>query len=270
MMPGPPLRRHEGRVAVVTGASSGIGQGVACRLAAEGALVAVADVLPATETVSMIEEAGGRAQAFDCDVSSAESVAELKRGVTSDLGNCDILANVAGIYPLGLFEDMEWETWRRMMEVNVDALFHTCKAFLPGMIERGWGRIVNTASDSCFAPAFAVASATAYAASKSAVIGFSRALASEVGASGVTVNVLSPGQTRTARNEQLGVVGSYGSSPDESGLPDRYEPIRQQQAVKQTVVPADHAAVIAFVVSDDAALMTGHVFQVDGGWLMNT
>jgi NAD(P)-dependent dehydrogenase (short-subunit alcohol dehydrogenase family) len=262
--------RHAGRVAVVTGGAGGIGQAVARRLAAEGALVTVADILDGAETVALIEQDGGRAQAVQCDLSSPESVAELGRAVREAHGTCDILANIAGIFPPARFTEMSWEHWRKMMSVNLDSLFHLSKEFLPGMIENGWGRIVNTASDACFGPAFSQKSSTAYEASKSGVIGFSRALASEVGDDGVTVNVLSPGLTRTPRSAELGSVGQEGDGDGSDVEAERFDPMTAQQAINSTTVPNDHAAVVAFVVSEDAARMTGHVFQVDSGWLMNT
>jgi NAD(P)-dependent dehydrogenase (short-subunit alcohol dehydrogenase family) len=265
----PTAGRQHGRVAVVTGAAGGIGQAVARRLAAEGAMVTVADVQDGSETVELIEDAGGQAQAVACDLASPESVSELGAAVREAHGTCDILVNIAGIFPLGEFASMSFDTWRLMMSVNLDSLFHTCQEFLPGMVEQGWGRIVNTASDVCFGPAFCQRSSTAYAASKGGVIGFSRALAAEVGDSGVTVNILSPGLTRTPRSEQLGAVGQpNGDIVDLEA--QRFDPITSQQAMTSTTVPSDHAAVVAFMVSEDAARMTGHTFQVDSGWLMNT
>lgn len=262
--------RHAGRVAVVTGAAGGIGQAVARRLAAEGALVTVADIVDGAETVGLIEQDGGRAQAVKCDLSSPESVAELGRAVRDSHGTCDIVANIAAIFPPARFVEMTWEHWRTMMSVNLDSLFHTSKEFLPGMIENGWGRIINTASDACFGPAFSQKSSSAYQASKAGVIGFSRALASEVGDDGVTVNILSPGLTRTARSAELGAVGQEGGGDGADLEAERFDPMTRQQAIDSTTVPSDHAAVVAFVASEDAGRMTGHTFQVDSGWLMNT
>lgn len=249
----PVAGRHAGRVAVVTGAATGIGQAIARRLAAEGALVTVADARDGAETVARIERDGGRAQAVECDLGSASSVAGLGRAVRTAHGACDVLANVAATFPPARFLETSWEQWRATMAVNLDCLFHVTKEFLPAMLEGGWGRIVHLTSGVCFAPAFAQAGFSAYAGAKAGVVGFSRALAAEVGDRGVTVNVLAPGVTLT---------------PDLDAA--RLEPLLEMQALPEITVPGDLAAVVAYIASADAARMTGHVFQVDGGWLMNT
>jgi NAD(P)-dependent dehydrogenase (short-subunit alcohol dehydrogenase family) len=245
--------RHAGRAAIVTGGSKGIGQAIARRLAAEGALLTVVDSEDGSETVGLIEEAGGRAHAVRCDISSADDVVALGRAVRKAHGSCDILANVAAVFPSVAFLEMDQEHWRRVIALNLDCLFLLCREFLPAMTAKGWGRVIHLTSGVCFGPAFTQRSLTAYAAAKAGVIGFSRALASEVGDQGVTVNVLAPGVTLT---------------PDLDA--ERLEPLLLQQAIPGITVPDDLAAVAAFIASADAARMTGHVFQVDGGWLMNT
>ncbi len=140
-------RGHEGKVAVVTGGASGIGQAYARRLAEDGADVAIADVASAEETESIVTGAGRRAMRGVCDVSSPEEVERFAGDVGERFGRCDILANNAGIYPFMSFEDMEYEQWRQVMSVNLDSMFFTCKAFVPGMKERGYGRIVNVTSN---------------------------------------------------------------------------------------------------------------------------
>jgi NAD(P)-dependent dehydrogenase (short-subunit alcohol dehydrogenase family) len=239
------------RVAVVTGAANSIGQALAVRLAAAGHRVAIADIAPATETERLIEQAGGEAAGFICDVSSGESVAELARGVTERFGTCDVLAANAGIYPIAPFRETTWETWRRIMSVNLDSLFHLTQAFLPGMQAQGWGRIIATATNGFHT---GLPGLTPYVASKGGVIGFVRSLAGEVGSDGVTVNAIAPSLTRTE--------GTTQGPHEELGL---FEFTQNLQAIHRTGTPADLAGAVAFLASDDAAFITGQTFPVDGG-----
>ena len=134
---------HEDKVAVITGAATGIGQKYAKRLAEEGVNIAVADISDTEETVSLVSETGQQGCGYQCDVTQVADVAALAKGVFSDFGRCDILINNAGIYPNVSFANITFEDWRRVMAVNLDSLFLTAKAFTPGMQESGWGRIVN-------------------------------------------------------------------------------------------------------------------------------
>ena len=138
--------------------------------------------------------AGREALACECDVSSPESVAQLAANVLQRFGRCDILVNCAGLFPLKPFEEMTFADWRRVLSINLDGTFLVCKAFVPGMKERGWGRIVNMASSTFGA---VVIGFTHYVASKAGIIGFTRALATELGPHGITVNSIAPGLTRT-------------------------------------------------------------------------
>jgi NAD(P)-dependent dehydrogenase (short-subunit alcohol dehydrogenase family) len=184
------------KVAVVTGGAAGIGQAFARRLAHDGHAVAIADRASSDETQSLVRDAGAEVFAGRCDVSDPESVAAFAQSVSERLGRVEILIHNAGIYPLGAFKDTDWATWRRIMDVNLDSLFHLTKAFLPGMEEAGWGRVVAMAS-----VAFHSGSpgAVAYAASKGGVIGFVRSLAAEVGEHGITST-----PSRPASSEPLG------------------------------------------------------------------
>jgi NAD(P)-dependent dehydrogenase (short-subunit alcohol dehydrogenase family) len=187
-------QRHAGKVAVISGAARGIGQAYALRLAGEGADIVVADIRDPGETVTRVVELQRRALGVTCDVSKPEDVAELSRRAIDAFGRCDILVNNAGLIPNQPFEEVTFEDWRRIMATNLDAVFLTCKCFVPGMRERGFGRIVNIASNTFgqVAP-----NLTHYIASKGGVIGFTRALASELGRFGITVNAVAPGLTRT-------------------------------------------------------------------------
>ncbi|WP_033283560.1 SDR family NAD(P)-dependent oxidoreductase [Streptomyces sp. NRRL F-525] len=241
-------RRHEGRTAVITGAAAGIGRAYALRLAAEGAAVAVLDRADGTAVVKEIADAGGRAIAVQADLTDPASVVAAQGEIAEQFGPVDVLVNNAGIYPNQPFDTMTFEDWRAVFTLNVDALFHTAKAFTPGMRERGWGRIVNMTSNSIglVIPGFAH-----YVASKMGVIGFTRGLATDLADAGITVNAIAPSLVRTATAE--------------AGPAEFFDAVPQLQAIHRVQVPEDLTGMLSFLVSDDAAFVTGQTLYVDGG-----
>jgi NAD(P)-dependent dehydrogenase (short-subunit alcohol dehydrogenase family) len=241
---------HEGRVAVVTGAAQGLGQAYAERLAAGGAHVVVADVANGGTTVARIEAAGGEAIAVACDVSERDSVAGLFRATQDRFGAADILVNNAGLSQHVPWAEVNFELWRRTLSVNLDGQFLTCRAFVPGMQERGWGRVINVSSSTV---GLALDGWTHYMASKMGVIGFTRALATDVGRDGVTANAFCPGLTHTPTTDEMW---------DGTTL---FDQVAQMQAIKREGVPSDLAGAISFLASDDAAWMSGQTVVVDGG-----
>jgi NAD(P)-dependent dehydrogenase (short-subunit alcohol dehydrogenase family) len=238
------------RIAIVTGAAAGIGRALACRLAADGAQLVLADIVLADETAGSIEEAGGTALAVECDVSDPESVERL-RATVEPRGPAAILVHNAAVYPMGGLAEASFETWRRVMAVNLDSMFLLCKAFVPGMVVAGWGRVIGIATGMFHDGA---PGALAYVASKGGVVGVVRSLAAEIGAHGVTVNAVSPGLTRTPGTERAGV--------EELGL---FDYLAQAQAIKRNGAPGDISGAVSFLASDDASWITGQTLLVDGG-----
>ncbi len=245
--------RLTGKVALVTGAAQGLGQAFAARLAADGAaVVVVAHRNPPTETVKMVEAAGVDLLVHHADVSSAEEVAALAAAVNDRFGRVDVLVNNAGIYPMQPFLEMDYSEWREMFAVNADSVFHLCRAFVPGMVERNQGRVINLTSTSVMA---GMASYTHYNASKAAIIGFTRSLAKEVGPHDVTVNAVAPSLVRTPTTD---------SGPQADGM---FEGFLAEQCIKRTEVPEDLAGTVSWLASEDAAFVTGQTILVDGGWV---
>jgi NAD(P)-dependent dehydrogenase (short-subunit alcohol dehydrogenase family) len=249
-------RGQEGKTAVISGGSAGIGQACAIRLAEDGVQVVIADRQQADETLRRIEDAGGRAVAIRCDVSDPAEVAALRQEVEASCGRCDILVNNAGIYPMQSFDEITFDDWRRVLAVNLDSMFLMTKAFVGFMQQQRWGRIVNFASDTV---SLAVPGFAHYMASKAGVIGLTRALASEFGAYGITANAIAPGQTRTP-----GTLGRQeipgGMSQDEF-----FDVVANMQAIKRVGLVSDLVGTVSFLTSDDAGFVTGQTIFVDGG-----
>ncbi|QJD93407.1 SDR family oxidoreductase [Duganella dendranthematis] len=234
--------------AVVTGGAAGIGQAYAQRLAADGFDIAVADMNDASTTRALVEATGRKFYSAAVNVSSPESTLQFSADVAAHLGPVTALVNNAGIYPWKSFAETDYEMWRKVMGVNLDGAFLMAKAFVPGMVERQHGRIVNVASSSLW---LNVPDMTAYIASKGGVVGFTRALASELGKDGITVNVIAPGLTNTksmhGTNEEI------------------FDYLPKLQAIPRTIQPGDLVGVVSFLCSADSAFVTGQTIIADGG-----
>jgi NAD(P)-dependent dehydrogenase (short-subunit alcohol dehydrogenase family) len=239
-------------VAVVTGAANGIGQAYARRLAADGFDIAVADVVETAATRAFVEAEGKKFFSAIVDVTSPTSTAQFAVAVNEALGPAAAVVNNAGIYPWKSFQETDYDLWRKVIGVNLDGAFLMCKAFVPGMVERKFGRIVNVASTTFWLNAPQM---TAYIASKGGVIGFTRALASEVGSSGVTVNAIAPGLTNT--NTMRGVNEEI------------FEYLPMQQAIPRLIEPNDLVGIVSFLCSSDSNFVTGQTIAVDGGQVRN-
>ncbi len=247
---------HTDKVAVITGAASGIGQAFAKRLAADGVHIAIVDVVDCAETVKLVQAAGRQALAVKCDVSSEAAVAAMAKAVNAKFSHVDIVVNCAGIFPQKNFPDMTFADWRQVMAINLDGVFLTTAAFVPGMRVRQWGRVVNMASSTLGS---VVTGFAHYTASKGGIVGFTRALATDLAPDGITVNAIAPGLTRSP-----GTLVRQ-PRPGFKTMDEEYAAVAAMQAIKRPEVPEDLVGVVSFLTSDDAAFMTGQTLNVDGG-----
>jgi NAD(P)-dependent dehydrogenase (short-subunit alcohol dehydrogenase family) len=247
---------HKDKVAVITGASNGIGQAFAKRLAEDGVHIAIADIAPPDQTVKMVEQAGRKVLACQCDVASEESVAAMAADVQKKFGRCDIVVNCAGIFPQLAFDQMKFADWRRLLAINLDSVFLVTSAFVPGMKERGWGRVVSMGS-STFGSV--TTGFVHYVTSKGGIMGFTRALAGELGPHGITVNAIAPSLTRTpgalARKPRAGI----------SNIDEEFELVAQSQAIRRVEMADDLVGAVSYLTSDDAAFVTGQMLNINGG-----
>jgi 3-oxoacyl-[acyl-carrier protein] reductase len=236
---------HEGRVAIVTGSGRGIGAAIALEFARRGAKVICVDLQQPSDTVSAI---GTAAVGVAADVSDPDGWAAVARAAESAFGDVDIVVNNAAFYPNRPIDDLDFETWRKTMSVNLDAQFLSAKQFVPSMRRRKWGRFVGISSNSVGLP---VKGMSHYIASKMGIIGFMRGLANDVANDGITCNAVLPGLTHTIATEAQG------------------EELRratwQTQAIQRFAEPEDMVGPVLFLTTDDAAFMTGQALVVDGG-----
>jgi 3-oxoacyl-[acyl-carrier protein] reductase len=243
------------KVALVTGSSRGLGRATALRLARQGMVVAVHYVrgeAAAAEVVAEIQAAGGQAEAFGADVASDAACTDLVKRVSASLGSLDVLVNNAGVTRDGLTLRMKPEDWQLVLDTNLSSAFYLSKGALRGMLRSGWGRIVNVSSVVGLMGNVGQAN---YVAAKAGLIGLTKALAREYAPKGVTVNAVAPGFIESDMTEAL--------SP---ALRASY---LQQIPVGRFGQPADVAAAIAYLASDDAAYVNGQTLSIDGGMVMS-
>lgn len=239
------------KVAIVTGSGRGIGKAIALRLAQAGAAVVTnssSDAAPAELVAAEIKALNGKALAIHGDVSSAESVTKLVDAAVSAFGKVDILVNNAGITRDRLLMRMTDEDWDKVIAVNLRSVFLCTRAVLKHMTRQRWGRIINMSSVVGVAGNAGQAN---YAASKAGIIGFTKSIAKEVASRGITVNAIAPGFIETQMTEHL-------------------EEAWKQEILKRIPAgflgtPEDIAGAVAFLASEEARYITGHVLNIDGG-----
>lgn len=246
----------EGKVALVTGASRGIGRAVALMLAEEGAAVAVnyaGNEKKAEEVVNIIKENGGEAASYQCNVASADEVTAMVKMVIEKFGRLDILVNNAGVTKDTLMMRMKEDDWDQVINTNLKGVFNTTKAVTRQMMKQRSGRIINMAS---VVGIIGNAGQANYVASKAGVIGLTKSAARELAARNINVNAVAPGFIETDMTEKL---------PEEI----------QQEMVRQIPLgkmgnPDDVARVVKFLAGEDSRYMTGQVLCVDGGMVMQS
>ena len=240
-----PSSTHAHRVAVVTGAARGIGAAIARALASRGAMIVATDLTLPEATVEAI---GANAIAVAADVSDPQGWAAIGRAAQQKFGEVDIVVNNAAFYPHRSIDELDLDTWRRTMSVNLDAHYLSAKQFVPGMRRRRWGRFVGISSNSV---GLTIQGMSHYIASKMGIIGFMRGLANDVAQDGITCNAVLPGLTHTVATEAQGE--------------EQRRATWQAQAIQRFAEPADIVGPVLFLTTDDAAFMTGQALVVDGG-----
>jgi 2-hydroxycyclohexanecarboxyl-CoA dehydrogenase len=242
------------RTALVTGAARGIGAAIATELAAQGHRVAVADILDedAAKTAAAIDGV-----AVHLDVTDTDSVSAAVAEAEQRLGPLEILVNNAGWDEFRPFLNTEEPLWQRIVEINYMGCLRCCRRVAPGMVDRGYGRIVNISSDAARVGSSLEA---VYSGAKGAVVAFSKTLGREVARNGVTVNVVCPGPTETA------LLGRMFEASDDAAR--AVEGLKRAVPMRRLAQPQDIAPAVAFLASDTAGYITGQTLSVSGGLTM--
>ncbi|MFI0711244.1 SDR family NAD(P)-dependent oxidoreductase [Streptomyces inhibens] len=252
-MPGP----LNGRTALVTGATGGIGSAIAQRLAAQGAAVIVAhhsDQPAAANVVERIARSGGTALPLEADLRDTEAVGRLCRRALEQFETIDVLVSNAGAYPRISWAETTLSSWQNALDTNLTSHYLLAHELTPGMTAGGWGRIITIGSVLAAAGRHDL---SGYISAKAGLEGLTRALARELGASRITANCVAPGSIRVAAEDSV--------VPDPVTMTARQ---LARQCVPRRGRPEDVAAAVAFLATDDAGFITGQTLRIDGGWVL--
>jgi NAD(P)-dependent dehydrogenase (short-subunit alcohol dehydrogenase family) len=250
--------RLKGKVAIVTGAARGLGKAYALRLAEEGAIVVVSDILDTMNTKNEIAAKGGEVMALHVDVSMEKETQAMARKTIEQYGRIDILVNNAGIFAdinKKPFAEIPLQEWEKLLRINLTGTFLCCKSVYPQMKKQGKGKIINVTSSTHF---FGVPFLAHYVTSKGAIIALTRTLAREAGADGISVNAIAPGFTISD------AIEGNETFPEQS-----HQRAVDSRCFKRNELPEDLVGTIVFLASDDSDFITGQTIVVDGGDAFN-